>query len=93
MAKKVLLLAQRNRRLVSFKLLRSFCGVCVSLSLAYSPARFYTRSLYSNMGAAERVELQKMFTGSAAGLACEAQALPRGPFTPHRSPGYAAFGS
>lgn len=56
LSKKILLLAQRNRRLVSLDLLRHFCGVCVSLTLALPLARFYTRSLYFDMALAEREE-------------------------------------
>lgn len=42
------LIRQSNvgRRYVPAGRLRSFCGVCVSLSLAMPWARFYTRSLY-----------------------------------------------
>lgn len=54
LAKRILLLAQRNRRLVPPALIRHFCGVCVSLTLALPLARFYTRSLYFDMSAAER---------------------------------------
>lgn len=54
LAKKILVLAQRNRRLVSLDLLRHFCGVCVSLSLALPLARFYTRSIYFDMSLAEK---------------------------------------
>lgn len=46
LAKRILLLAQRNRRLVSLELLRNFCGVFISLSLAVPLARFHTRSVY-----------------------------------------------
>ena len=54
LTKKLLLLAQRNRRLVPLALLRHFCGVCVSLTLALPLDRFYTRSLYFAMSLAER---------------------------------------
>ena len=56
LARKILLLAQRNRRIVSPELLRHFCGVCVSLSLAVPLARFYTRFIYFDMSLAERKE-------------------------------------
>lgn len=52
LAKKLLLLAQRNARLVPLELLRHFCGVCVSLTLAVP--RFYTRSLYFDMSLSEK---------------------------------------
>jgi len=42
--------------LVSLALLRHFCGVCVSMSLALPLARFYTRSLYFDMSLAEGKE-------------------------------------
>lgn len=38
-----------GRRMVNVNALRSFCGTCVSLSLALPWARFYTRSLYWDM--------------------------------------------
>jgi hypothetical protein len=41
--------ARQGRRWVSRDRLRSFCGVCVSLSLAMPFARFYTRSLFDDM--------------------------------------------
>lgn len=44
--KKMLLFAQRNRRLVSRELVQHFYGVCVVLPLALALARFYTRSLF-----------------------------------------------
>lgn len=56
LAKKVICVAERNKRLVPLSILRAFCGVCVSLSLALPLARFYTRSLYSDMRAVEREE-------------------------------------
>lgn len=40
LARKIIIIDQRNRRLVPLKLLRHFCGVCVSLSLALPLARF-----------------------------------------------------
>lgn len=59
LAKKLLLLAQRNARVVPSELLRHFCGFCVSLTLAVplAPrlARLHTRSLYYvDMGLAEK---------------------------------------
>lgn len=59
LAKKIMLLAQKNRRLVSLELLRHFCGVCVSLTLALPLARFYTRSIYFDMSLAERKSAQE----------------------------------
>jgi Reverse transcriptase (RNA-dependent DNA polymerase) len=41
--------ARQRRRWVSRDRLRSFCGLCVSLSLAMPFARFYTRSLFDDM--------------------------------------------
>jgi hypothetical protein len=52
MARDILLCAQRNRRLVSLGILRRFCGVAVSLTLALPMARFYTSSLYWDMSLA-----------------------------------------
>lgn len=54
--KELLLLVQRNWRLVSLEKLRHFCGVPVSLTLAVPLARFYTRSIYFDMSRAERYE-------------------------------------
>lgn len=54
LASKIILRAQRNRRLVPAELLRHFCGVCVSLTLAVPLARFYTRNLYFDITGAER---------------------------------------
>jgi hypothetical protein len=52
MAKELLLRAQRNRRLVSIEEVRHFCGVAVSLTLAFPMARFYNMSLYWDMSLA-----------------------------------------
>jgi hypothetical protein len=41
--------ARQGRRWVSRDRLRSFCGVCVSLSLAMPSARLYTRSLLDDI--------------------------------------------
>ena len=54
LARRMAALARRNRRLVPMGVVRSFCGVCVSLSLALPLARFYTRSLYWDMAERER---------------------------------------
>lgn len=54
LASKLILMAQRNRRLVPLELVRHFCGVCVSLTLALPLARFYTRSLYFDMSLADK---------------------------------------
>jgi Reverse transcriptase (RNA-dependent DNA polymerase) len=48
-ARAILRQARQGRRWVSSDRLRSFCGVCVSLSLAMPFARFYTRSLFGDM--------------------------------------------
>lgn len=40
--KKVFILAQKKRRMVSLELLRNFCGIFVSFTLALPLARFYT---------------------------------------------------
>ena len=56
MASAILLRAQRNRRVVSLDMLRRFCGVCVSLTLAVPLARFYTRSIYFDMSRLENEE-------------------------------------
>jgi hypothetical protein len=48
-ARAILRQAQQGRRWVSSERLRSFCGVCVSLSLAIPFARFYTRNLLDDL--------------------------------------------
>jgi hypothetical protein len=48
-ARAILRQARQGRWWVSRDRLRSFCGVCVSLSLAMPFARFYTRSLFDDM--------------------------------------------
>lgn len=58
-ARKVIGIAARNQRLVPLDMLRSFCGLCVSLTLAMPLARFYTRSLYFDMARAERESMGK----------------------------------
>lgn len=49
LAKEVLVVAQRNARLVPLSLLRMFCGVCASLNLVLPMSRFYTSSVYDNI--------------------------------------------
>ena len=49
LAKQILLLAQRNMSLVSLRLLRHFCRVCVSLTISLPLLRFHTRSMYFDM--------------------------------------------
>jgi hypothetical protein len=49
MARSLLRQAKEGRRWVSRERLRSFCGLCVSLSLPMPYARFYSRSLYDDM--------------------------------------------
>lgn len=53
LARKMLVLATRNRRLVSSDALRHFCGVAVSVGLGYPLARFFTRSLFFDLTRAE----------------------------------------
>jgi hypothetical protein len=48
-ARAILRQARQGRLWVSRDGLRSFCGVCVLLSLAKPFARFYTRSLFDDM--------------------------------------------
>jgi hypothetical protein len=48
-ARAILRQARQGRRWASRDRVRSFCGVCVSLSLAMPFARFYTRSLFDDM--------------------------------------------
>lgn len=48
--------AWKNHRLVPMELLRHFCGVGVSLSLALPMARFYTWSVFFHMATTERKE-------------------------------------
>lgn len=48
-ARQLLSQARRNRRIVDMSLLRHFCGVAISCSLAMPLSRFYTRSLYDSM--------------------------------------------
>jgi hypothetical protein len=48
-ARAILRQARQGRRWVSRDRLRSFCGVCVSLSLAIPFARFYTRIIFDDM--------------------------------------------
>lgn len=45
LARRILLLAQRNRRLVSLEPLRHFSSVCISLSLGVPLARLHTCSV------------------------------------------------
>jgi hypothetical protein len=48
-ARDILRQARQGRRWVSRDKFRSYCGVCVSLSLAMPFARFYTRILFDDM--------------------------------------------
>lgn len=59
LARKFLLLAQRNIGLILLELVRHFCRICVSLWLTVPLARFYTRSLYFDMGLAEKKEKER----------------------------------
>lgn len=54
MSKKILGISSSNGRLVTFNSLRSFCGGCVSLSLAISLDPFYTSSLQNDISIMER---------------------------------------
>lgn len=56
MVSRILLRAQRNRRVVSEHYLRKFCGVCVALTLAVPLARFYTRSIFFDISRADKEE-------------------------------------
>lgn len=51
LAKGILKQVRLGRRWVSASAVRTLCGTCISLSLALPWARFYTRSLYWDMGA------------------------------------------
>ena len=53
-AQQLLSQARRNRRIVDVSLLRHFCGVAISCSLAMPLSRFYTRSLYDSLKIATR---------------------------------------
>lgn len=50
LAGKLLKEVRFGKRWVTSQRLRSFCGVCVSLTLAMPWARFYTRALYWDLG-------------------------------------------
>lgn len=52
--RRIILLAQKNWRLVPLFLLHHFCGVCVSLMLRFPMERFYTRSIYFDMSLWEK---------------------------------------
>lgn len=54
-----LLIAQKNRRLVSLALLYHFCGVCVTLTLWFPISRFYARSIYLYMSLQEKRENER----------------------------------
>lgn len=47
---KILKEVRNVRRWVTSKAMRSFCGVCVWLTLAMPWARFYSRSIYWDLG-------------------------------------------
>jgi hypothetical protein len=49
MARSLIRKAREGRRWVSRVILRSFCGLCVSLSLPITYYRFYSRSLYDDI--------------------------------------------
>ena len=63
LARRLLGLAARNRRLVPADKLRTFCGVCVSLTLALPLARFFTRSLYWDQARAEQAAREGVGSG------------------------------
>eukprot|EP00737_Agarophyton_chilense_P002218 gb/GEZJ01002521.1/.p1 GENE.gb/GEZJ01002521.1/~~gb/GEZJ01002521.1/.p1 ORF type:complete len:161 (+),score=20.85 gb/GEZJ01002521.1/:1348-1830(+) len=54
-AKKLVLVAQRNRWNIQLDLLRSFWGVCISLPLALPLAHLYTRFTYFDMSMVKQV--------------------------------------
>lgn len=54
MARKLIQCAMLGKRRVPASLVKSFCGTCVSLSLAMPWARFYTRALYSDTSGARK---------------------------------------
>lgn len=49
LARNMVLMVQRNLRLVPLELVRHFCGMCVSLVLELTLKGFYNRSLYFDM--------------------------------------------
>lgn len=53
MAQTILKQVLLGRRYVDASLISSFCGTCISLMLAMPWARFYTRSLYSDLARAK----------------------------------------
>lgn len=65
MASHVLLRGQRNRCVVSAEYLRSFCGVCVSLTLSVPLARFYLRAVFFDMALVENEKRAKIPRRSA----------------------------
>lgn len=60
LSRRMLLAATGNQRLVSANAVRHLCGVAVSVSLGYPLARFYKRSLFSDLAGAERKERGKI---------------------------------
>ena len=64
MAKHLISESTRGRRWVSVARLRSFVGLCVSLTLAMPFARFYTRSLYWDMHS-NSGDVSNVYPGSA----------------------------
>jgi hypothetical protein len=48
-ARAILREAWQGRRWVSWDRLRSFCGMCVSMSLAMPFSRFYARNIFDDM--------------------------------------------
>lgn len=79
MAKKVLLLSKLNRRMVSLKLLRHFCGGFVSLTLGLSLALFYTRSISFDMSLAENNLAEREQRGPSTQGGCVARRAPPSP--------------
>lgn len=54
MARKIIRQAQLNRRIIPTNTIRRFCGVCVSLYLTLSLARFYNYALYFDLSGTEK---------------------------------------
>lgn len=79
LSKKVLLLVQHNLQMVSLKLLRHFCGVCVSLTLGLPLAIFYTRSIFFDMILAEKNLSEREERVPSTQWGCVARGVPPPP--------------
>lgn len=71
LAKRILAISTRNARLVPFDMLRSFCGVCVSLTLAVPLARFYTRAMFTDLSIETKRGEERGQSSQRARRACE----------------------